>query len=851
LFKVALKGLMARKLRTALTGLAVVIGVTFVSGTFVFTDAIDASFKDLFERTQKGTDVSVQARLAVEEDFAVPPTMPADTLERVRAIPGVDEAVGSVSSENAVLLDKKGEPITSNGPPTIVVSAGPERFDPLTYVEGHKAETPDEVVIDKATADKYDFKVGDKITVAVSAPKKEYTVAGIATVGDSENLAGSRLVQMTLEEARRVSGHDGYDDISVAAASGTSPEELKAAIAAELPRNEFTVRTGKEQADKSASDLSEALGFIRIALLVFAGIALLVGGFLIFNTFAVTVAQRSKEFALLRTLGASRGQVLRSVLAETLVIGVLASIVGLALGLVAAPALRALLGAFGLELGGTSLPLEPRTIIAGFAVGIIATVVSGFVPARRATRVEPIEAMRDAVLPTGTHLRRRRIIVAILVEIVGVVLLSYALFGDLPTTAAVASTMGLGAVIMMFGLALIAPVLVRPMSGLIGRPLERIMGLTGQLARENTRRQPQRTAVTASALMIGLALVVFVTIFAAGLKATINQGIDDQVRAAGIVKSVSFLPLPEGVTEELRNVDGVAAVSPIQFETGKLKSDGKNVAITGVDPATVTEALQLEWNQGSEATLTDLGDRDLVVSETFAEANKLAVGDTITLITPRGREIAYKLAGTYDAKVGLVGDVVISNASLERDWDSKDIAFAMVISDPGTDAVALRQAEDKALSGFPTAEAQTIDDFKQEQNEGIGVLVNLIYALLSLSVIVALVGIVNTLALSVHERTRELGMLRAVGMSRWQVRQMIGSESVITAVLGALLGVVLGVVFAALISVPLADEGFVFDLPIVTLVAVTVLAAVAGVLAAIAPARRAANVDVLRAVTTE
>jgi putative ABC transport system permease protein len=851
LLKVALKGLWARKLRTALTGVAVVVGVAFVSGTFIFTDAIDASFKDLFERAQKGTDVSVQARLAVEESFAPPPTMPADTLKRVQAVPGVDEAFGSVSSENGTLLDDKGEPIVSNGPPTIIITAAPARFDAFTYVEGHKAETADEVVIDKATADKYGFGVGDTVTVTVSAPKKDYKVAGVATVGDSENLAGSRLVQMTLDEARRVSGHDGYDDISVAASSGTSPEKLKAAIAAQLPRKEFSVLTGKEQADKSSSDLSEALGFIRIALLVFAGIALLVGGFLIFNTFAVTVAQRSKEFALLRTLGASRAQVLRSVLAETVTIGVLASVIGIAAGMAAAPGLRALLASFGLELGGTTLPLEPRTIIAGFAVGIVATVVSGFVPARRATRVQPLEAMRDAVLPTGTHLRRRRIVVAVLVEIVGLILLSSALFGDLPTTAAVASTMGLGAVVMMFGLALIAPVLVRPMSGVIGRPLERVIGLTGRLARENTRRQPQRTAVTASALMIGLALVVFVTIFAAGLRATIDQGIDDQVRAAGIVKSVSFLPLPDGVAEQLAKVDGVAAVSPIQFETGKLKSDGKNVPITGVDPATVTEALQLEWDQGTTSTIGRLGDRDIVVSETWAKARSLDVGDSLTLITPRGHEIAYKLAGTYNVKVGLVGDVVISNASLDRDWDSRDVAFAMVISDPGTNADELRRAEDKALTGFPTAEAQTIDEFKQEQSDGVGTLVNLIYALLSLSVIVALVGIVNTLALSVHERTRELGMLRAVGMSRWQVRQMIGSESVITAVLGALLGVVLGVVFAGLISVPLADEGFVFELPILTLIGVTVLAAVAGVLAAIAPARRAANVDVLRAVTTE
>ena len=342
MLKVALKGLMARKLRTALTGFAVVIGVAFVAGTFIFTDTIDASFKDLFERTQKGTDVSVQARLAVDEPFKQPPTMPADTLERVRSVPGVDEAVGSVSYDRGALLDDKGEPILSNGPPTIIVSAVPERFDPLTYVEGHKAETDDEVVIDKATADEFDFRVGERVTVVGSTPKKEYTVAGISTLGDSENLAGSRLVQMTLPEAQRVSGHDGYDDISVAAAGGTSPEQLKAAISKELGTKDFAVRTGKEQAEKSAQDLSDALGFIRIALLVFAGVALLVGSFLIFNTFAVTVAQRSKEFALLRTLGASRAQVLRSVLAETLAIGIGASILGIIGGLLLAPGLRAL-----------------------------------------------------------------------------------------------------------------------------------------------------------------------------------------------------------------------------------------------------------------------------------------------------------------------------------------------------------------------------------------------------------------------------------------------------------------------------------------------------------------------------
>ena len=353
MLRVALKGLLARKLRTVLTGFAVVIGVAFISGTFVFTDTIDASFKDLFERTSRGVDVSVQQKLAVDEPFAPPPTMPADTLEKVQAVDGVEEAAGSVSAEGS-LLDREGDPILSNGPPTIIVSSGPDRFDPLDYTEGGPPETDDEVVLDKATADKYDWGEGDTVTVAGRAPQKDYTVSGVGTLGDSENFGGSRLVVMTLPEAQRVTGHDGYDDISVAAAGGTSPEELKANIAAALDPS-FSVLTGKEQADKNASDLSEALSFIRILLLVFAGIAVLVGGFLIFNTFNVTVAQRTREFALLRTLGASRPQIMRSVLAETATIGLIASIIGVAAGLLVAPALRELMAASGIELATTDL----------------------------------------------------------------------------------------------------------------------------------------------------------------------------------------------------------------------------------------------------------------------------------------------------------------------------------------------------------------------------------------------------------------------------------------------------------------------------------------------------------------
>ena len=850
MLKLAFKGLFARKLRTVLTGFAVVLGVAFVAGTFVFTDTIDASFKDLFERTSKGVDVSVQSHLAVEADFAAPPTMPADTLGKVKTVPGVEAAEGSVSGD-VNLLDENGKPITSNGPPTIGVSTGQERFDPLDYVQGGKPTADDQIAIDKSTADKYHWQPGSKVTVAGRAPAKQYTVSGVATLGGSENLAGSRLVVFTLPEAQRVTGHDGYDDISVAAKGGTSPEELKASIAKALGP-EFTVRTGKEQAEKQAQDLSDALGFIRTALLVFAAVALLVGGFLIFNTFSVTVAQRTREFALLRTLGASRGQILRSVLAETLVIGIIASIIGIACGLLLAPALKALMSSFGLDLGTTSIVLEPRTIIAGLVVGIVATVISGFVPARRATRVEPVAAMRDSVTPGPGRLRRRRVVIALVVEAIGVALLLYGLLGDPGAATATATVLGLGTLLMIFGFALLAPTLVRPLSGLIGRPLARFQGLTGQLARENSRRQPQRTAVTASALMIGVALVVLVAIFAAGLRATIDQGIDEQVKAVSIVTHEDgFSPLPQRITDELGQVDGVTAASSVRFATGRVAGQTSNTTVTGIDPATAADVISLKFKEGSNSTLTNLRDDEVVVPSDFASSHDLKVGSTVTLETPRGKNIDYRVAGIYEPGAGVIGGVLLSNNALEADWDAKDIAFALAAAAPGADPNEIKKAEQERLQQFPVAKVMTIDDFKAEQRKQVNSLVGLVTALLSLSVIVALLGIVNTLALSVHERTRELGLLRAVGMSRRQVRRMVRAESVITAAIGALMGIVLGIGFAAIVSRPLSDEGFVFTLPVGTLIAVVVLAAIAGVLAAIQPARRAAKVDVLRAVTTE
>jgi putative ABC transport system permease protein len=847
--RMAIRGLLARKLRTALTGFAVVIGVAFVAGTFIFTDTINASFTDLFERVSKGVDVNVTAKQPVEGDFGgrIQP-LPPGTLEKVEAAPGVEAAEPRFETVVS-LFDEQRERLGGNGPPSIVFSTNEERFDPQTYVEGGPAREPGQVTLDEATADREGFEVGDPILIGGREPAQEYEISGITNVGDQKSI-GIQSLSMPLAEVQRIAQEPGaISEVVAAAEDGTSPEQLKAAITGAIG-DTAVVRTGKEQADESASDITDSLGFLTIALLVFAGVAVLVGGFLIFNTFAVTVAQRSREFALLRTLGASRRQVLNSVVLETLVIGFVASVLGILAGLLLAPGLRSLLASFGIDLPSTGTVIAPRTVIVGLLVGMISTLVSGLVPARRATHVQPVEAMRDAVLPGAKRVSRKRLAVSAAVIGLGLVALLVGLFGGAGGSAA-ASLLGLGVVVMIFGVALLAPVLVRPLARVIGTPLQRIQGMPGRLARENAERQPQRTAITASALMIGLALVVFTAIFAAGLRGSIDKVIDEQLSRSALIVTHDdgFSPVPSGVSERLAETEGVTVVSPLRWDQANVKGAGDNVSATGVDPATVTQLFEPEIAQGSLQALARLRDDQAFASDSWAESNDFAIGDTIEVTTPSGERVGYELAGTYDNQVGMLGQFLVTNATMTKDWNQPDDAFILVGGQGSPET--LEQAASDSLGEFPVAKAQTLAEYKDESADQVNQLLGLVYALLSLSVIVALLGIVNTLALAVHERTRELGLLRAVGMSKRQVRRMVRAESVITALIGAALGLVLGIVFAVVVSRPLADEGFVLTFPIGTLVTLSILAALAGVLAAIPPARRASKVDVLRAVTTE
>jgi len=853
--RLTLRSLATRKLRTALTAMAVVLGVAMISGTYVLTDTIDRAFSGIFAEAAEGVDVAVTPRDALEragegEEGAL--TMDAALLERVRRTPGVEEAVGEIFSRVTV-NGRDGEPIPTQGPPTFAASVAPDRFEPFTPDEGRMPAADGEVALDRDTATDEGFEVGDTITVAGDPGARRYELVGIARFGSQNSVAGATVVLMTLREAQEMTDHAGrFDQISAAAAPGVSPAQLSARVGEALRGERVNVRTGAENAQAETDSTQEAFGFLETALLVFAGIALFVGAFVIYNTFSITVAQRLRELALLRTLGASRRQVLGSVVLEALLVGTLAALLGLAGGLLVAPGIVALFDAIGVELPSADTVIATRTVVISLVVGVGVTVVASLAPALRATRVPPMAAMREGVgLPRRSG--RVRIALAALLVVAGLVALGAGLFGD-GSGSSTASLLGVGAASIFLGTALLSPQLVRPIARAVGAPLERLFGITGRLARENATRNPGRTASTAAALMIGLTLVTFVSIFAAGFRGSIDRVVDRQFAGDLTVRHDNgWSPLPTGVRRAVGELDEVGAVSGVRFAVSRVAGAGETATV-GVDPATLTSGYRPKWRRGDDALLRSLGPEEVIVDHNWAEDHGVAVGDRLRVATGAGERPVLRVVGELDeGQSGLLGGgILVSNAALERSWDERRDAFLFLDWRAGVDVGAARSRLDAALKErFPVAETQDREEVKEAQAGAINRMLGLLYALLALSVIVSLFGIVNTLALSIHERTRELGMLRAIGTSRRQVRSTIRLESAITALIGAVLGLALGIGFAAIVSRPLIADGFTFTLPLGTLAVLLVLAAVAGVAAAIGPARRAARVDVLRALAYE
>ncbi len=850
---VALKGLAGRKLRAGLTALAIVLGVAMISGTYVLTDTIDKAFNNIFTSVYEGTDAVVTGKLAFgsEDDFIVPPSFPETLLEQIRGLPEAAAAEGSVD-DSAQLTGKDGDIIGGGGAPTLAFGINPEddRFNPLELTAGSWADRPGEVVIDAATASDEGYSVGDQIGVVARGPLETFTISGLAQFAGQESLGGATFAVFSLSEAQRLFDKVGeLDAISAAATEGVTPEQLVAEIEPILPAN-TQVRTGAQETQKATEDIESFTNIIEYFLLAFGFIALFVGAFVIFNTLSITVAQRVREFATLRTIGASRRQVLGSVILEALVIGTLASVVGLFLGLGLAKLLNSIFSSVGLDLPQAGIVFGARTVIVSLLAGILITLVAGVLPGVRATRVPPIAAVREGATLPPTRWQRYSLWIAGLITMFGVALLVYgSLIDDLGTTQRLLS-LGIGCLILFIGVARLSSSFVKPLARVLGWPAARIGGASGRLARENSMRNPARTAATAAALMIGLALMTFVGVLASGLKSSVDDAIGKQVNADFVVVSEdNFTPFEPASDVALAAVPGTEVVG-VRGDRGRAFE--KQVNVTGVDPATIANVYKFDWTDGSDAVLADLGDDGAVVEKGFADDHNLAVGSTFSLATPSGNTLDLVVMGIYEAPPfwQMLGVISIPTSTFDSVFENPRNLYTFITTEAGT-APEVQQSLEVALAPFPGVKLDTKDGFSKTQQDSLNAFINLLYVLLALSVIVSLFGIVNTLVLSVFERTRELGMLRAVGMTRRQVRRMIRHESVITALIGTALGLVLGILLALLVTQALKSEGLGFSVPIVTLIVFVIIAILAGMLAAIFPARRAARLNVLHALQYE
>ncbi len=845
MWKVLVRGLTSHKLRLALTALAIVLGVGFVAGTFVLTDTINKTFSDLFEQTTKGTDVAVRTKETFGQGQRAP--LPESVLADVQSVPGKDVAEGGVNGY-AQFIDKQGKPVTTGGAPTLGISlnSDPRLRAGTVLREGAWPAGSDQVAMDAHTAKKYGFHVHDRVRILFQGAPGEFEVVAILGFGPADNLAGATLAAFDLPTAQRVLHREGfYDEIDVVAAKGVRPEELRDRIRARVGGS-YEALTGKELAEDTVKSIGQFVGFINTALLAFAFVALFVGSFIIVNTFSIILAQRSRELALLRCIGASRRQVLGMVLGEAFVVGVLASVVGLGVGVAVAIGLKAVFAAIGAELPSTTLVIAPRTIVVGLAVGIVVTVLASLVPAIKATRVPPVAALREEAATTGApRIRWRRVVFGTVVTLVGLALLLLGLFAKsgnrLVNTAS-------GAVVIFLGVGLLSPLIARPLSRVLGWPFARWAGQPGKLARDNAMRSPRRTASTAAALMIGLALVSFVTIFASSIKASTNKVLDESVAADYILTGPTNSG--QGFSTEVarRLADQPELDSATGVRVGPFKVDGTNQQLFGIDAVPYDHTVRTETTAGR---LADLASGGVAIREDVAQQHGWKVGDTVPMAFPVGGTEPVPVKAIFkDNRIN--APYLLSLTDYQRHYADQIDVIALVKVKSGVSADASRAAVDRVVAAFPNVSVKDQAQYKEDQSTQIDQLLTLFYLLLALAVIIAVIGIINTLALSVLERIRELGLLRALGMTRGQLRSMIRWEAIIIAVLGAVLGLVIGVFFGWTVVRALHNQGISeFDLPIATLIGFVVFAALAGVLAAVFPGRRAARIDVLRAITTE
>jgi putative ABC transport system permease protein len=851
---VALKGLLGRKTRAVLTALAVVLGVSMVSGTYVLTDTIKKAFNGVFQSTYENTSVVISGKEIVKGSASGNATVPASLVDKVRALPHVRAAAGGIinfggSTDLVKLIGNDGKTIGGqSGAPTFGFGMDPKypQFNPMKLVTGKWAAGPHQVVVEQGTAQKNDLHVGGQVGASADGPVRQFTISGIAKLGTVSTIGAATIAVFDIPTAQKLLDKAGQlDAISVVGKKGVSNAALVREIAPLVPSS-AQVQTGEEQGSSDAKSITEGLNFIQYLLLAFAAIALFVGSFVIFNTIAITVAQRAREFATLRTLGASRRQVLRSVLVEAFSIGLLAAVLGLFLGVAIAKGLNAIFVALGADLPQTGTVFATRTVVVSLLAGVLVTVVAGLFPAIQATRVPPIAAIREGAVLPRSRFSRWATWIAVALLLFSVALIADGLFLA-SGIVGVLLPLAVGTLLLFISVALVSGRLVKPIAAFVGTPARRAGGTPGRLASDNAVRNPGRTANTAAALMIGLALITFVATLGKGLKASDIDTLNSQVRSDYVLTAGNgFDPFPAGAGEAAIRASGVTLSSSVRSEMARIF--GQTVTVAGVGPA-IARAYHFDWKMGSHDPPQGSG---ATVTKAFADRNHLSVGDLFTVRPPTGTEVDFEVQAIFDPGQmdPLFGGIMISRNAFDANFPRPQNLFTFVnvkggASDSAT--AALKQA----LSGFPDVKVRTKGEWVANRAHGVDQLITFLYVLLALSVIVSLFGMVNTLVLTVFERTRELGMLRAVGMTRRQMRRMVRHESVITALIGAALGLPLGIFLAALVTQGLRDQGVGFHLPVLTLVIFTAIAIVAGIFAAIVPARRAARLNVLEALQYE
>jgi putative ABC transport system permease protein len=925
MIRFALRGLLGRKLRTVLTALGVVLGVALVAGTYVLTDSISTAFNSIFKETYKNTDAAITGKpaFALGDSNTAAPSFDESLLAKVTALPDVRAASGAVNGD-AHLIGKDGKAIAFGGAPNLGFSVDPAQpdFNALTLVAGAWPKAG-EVVVDRSTVNKKHLVVGQMIGVQARGPVQQLRLSGEVKFGAVSSIGGATIAGFDLPTAQSLFGKQGkLDEIFIAAKDGVSEQQLVAAVQKILPPD-TQVRTGTQQASKDASNTTSFISFLQTFLLAFGGIALFVGSFVIANSLSITIAQRSREFATLRTLGASRRQVLASVIVESLVMGFLAALAGLFLGLALAKGLFKLFDAVGITLPNNGLVFETRTIVVSLLVGTLITLLASLRPALRATRVPPIAAVREGAKLAPGRFHRFRGVGAASVVIIGFGLLLLGLFVHNLGTAQVLTLMLVGALLVFVGVAVFSSRLVRPLAvaanplarwsvvafsaivwplfslpywllrrgvwgpgsvgprilmfvgGALLNPLLLVIVLVMAARRrftswspewpldfpgvvtersatsigsENTQRDPQRTASTAAALMIGLALVTLVAALAAGIIKPFENAVDRIfIGDYAVTAQNNFDPIPTSAAAAAAKAPGVQAIASVRIGDGR--TFNKTIQVTAVDPQ-AAEVLRLDWTHGSQAVLGQLGANGTFIDTDYAKSHDLKVGSPISVLTPTGGRLDLRVAGIFRAPSGgsPFGAVTISAATFDQNYDQPRNLFTFVRMNGGVND-ANTQALKAALAEFPNAKAVTRSQFKTNQISGLKNVLNILYVLLALSVVVSVFGIVNTLVLTVFERTRELGMLRAIGMTRRQTRRMIRHESVVTALIGAALGIVLGLVLSALLTARIDFIEFV--LPVPQLIIFAVVSVVVGIFAAIFPARRAARLNPLEALHYE